>query len=85
MKSVFILALAVAVTGCAQTRFYEQGQLVAAIQADARNITIRTANGSSFHADELNHSAPTEAAGKAYGSVINGAIGAAVTGMALLK
>jgi len=43
---------------------FDNGRLVASIQADATNVNIKTAT-MQFHADALNHSAATRAGGAA--------------------
>lgn len=73
------LVLLVAFTGCAETRLYEHGQLVAVIQADATNISIATGSGFSFHADTLTHSTPTQA-GYTGVTQVTGAVAAGVAG-----
>jgi len=68
---------------CAQTRIYQNGQLVACIQGDCTNVTV-TWPGGSFHADTLNHSAPTAAAYTG-ATAFAGGVGAAVVSGLLAK
>jgi len=68
---------------CAQTRIYENGKLLAVIQADATNVTVRGEH-TYFHADVLNHSAPTAAAYTGATAAI-GAVGSAVVSGLLTK
>lgn len=77
MKPVAIL-LAGLLTGCAYTELRDPntGKRVFKTQADAKNVTYR--NGSTyFHAEELNHSTPTLAQGKAASDKIGAAASAA--------
>jgi hypothetical protein len=57
---------------CASTRIYENGQLIAVIQGDAQNVTIKTAH-TQFHADVLMHSTATRAGGEIVGTAVTGA------------
>lgn len=65
-------------TGCAYTELRDPstGKRVFKTQADATNVTISGPNGIYFHADNLNHSNPTLAQGKAASDKI-GAYGSA--------
>lgn len=82
-ETMKFLILCLFLCGCAETRIYEHGQLVALIQGDAVNVTIRTATGY-FHADQLTHSVPT---GVAYGGVskVTGAVASGVVSGLLAK
>ena len=62
MKITACLWLLALLCGCAQTRIYENGQLVMAMQGDATNVDFRTGNGTYFHADVITHSTATAAA-----------------------
>ena len=75
MKPLLCLLL---LTGCAQTRLYEHGQLVAVIQGDATNVTVRSGDFC-FHFDTLNHSTATAAAYTGAASLVGG-VGTAVVG-----
>lgn len=75
MRNLTILAV-MFLCGCASTRIYDQGALVAVIQGDAMNVTVVSGNAS-FHADTLNHSAATAAAYSGSAQVV-GAVGSAV-------
>ncbi len=77
------LCLTMLICGCAETRIYERGRdgqthLVARIQGDAVNVTIKTTR-TYFHADTLTHSTATLAGGKASARVITSATGIATT------
>ena len=72
-----LIGAALLFSGCAETRIYQNGQLVACIQGDCTNITITWPGGGSFHADTLNHSVATAAAYTGSTAVI----GAAATGV----
>jgi hypothetical protein len=63
--------------GCAQTRLYDHGNLVAVIQGDATNITVRS-DALYFHADTLSHSTATAAVFSGMTAMVGG-LGAAVT------
>lgn len=80
----FALA-ALFLSGCAETRLYEHGQLIAVIQGDATNVTLTTGNGFTFHADTLNHSTATTAAYTGVGSVIGAVAGGVATAGVILK
>lgn len=75
-----ILALAFLVSGCAETRIYDQGRLLAVIQADATNITVR-GETTYFHADTLNHSVPTAAAYTGGTALVGGIAAGVATGL----
>ncbi len=62
---------------------YEDGKLLAVVQADATNVTVR-GRYTYFHADALNHSAPTAAAYSG-GTALAGGIGAAVVSGMIAK
>ncbi len=71
------------ICGCAETRIYErerdgQTHLIARIQGDALNVTVRTGR-SYFHADSLIHSTPTLAGGTASAKVVGSSTGIATT------
>jgi len=71
--------LALLLVSCAETRLYERGKLVAVIQGDAKNITVKTGNGGYFHAEAITHSTATIAAGKAHTRILGGAGGIVAT------
>ena len=71
------ILIALLLCGC-ETDIFEHGQLVARIQGDCTNVTIRTSSGGYFHADTLNHSIPTTAAMSGTAKTV-GALGSAVT------
>jgi len=73
---ILLLGAGLLLCGCASTRVYDQGTLVAVIQGDATNVTVTSGN-SSFHADTLNHSPATAAAYSGSAQVV-GAVGSAV-------
>lgn len=81
VKASLPILLSFLLCSCAETRFYENGNLVAVIQGDATNLTITTCNGSRFHCDSINHSIATGMVGnnvaKAIGSLGSTAIGIA--------
>lgn len=78
MKSlVFFLLL---LNGCAETRIYDSGQLLAVIQADATNITVR-GQTTYFHADTLNHSAATAAAYTGSTALVGGVAAGVAAGL----
>ena len=77
-----VALVALMLCGCTETRIYENGQLVLAMQGDATNVTFRTGRGTYFHADTINHSAATAAAYTG-GTALIGGIGSAVAGAAL--
>jgi len=82
IKRISIL-IALLLVSCAETRLYDHGKLVAVIQGDAKNITIKTNTGVYFHASALTHSTATTAAGKAHTRIISasgGIIATVVTG-----
>lgn len=62
MRFILVAVGAILLSGCA-TRIYEDNHLIASIEGDATNVTIRTSK-TYFHADTLNHSQPIEAGGK---------------------
>ena len=62
--------------GCAETRIYENGQLVFAIQGNATNVDFTSCRGTHFHADSINHSIATQAWGTAAAQTV-GALGTA--------
>jgi hypothetical protein len=75
--------LSVLMCACAETRVYErerdgQTHLIARIQGDAVNVTVKTRR-TYFHADSLVHSAPTLAGGTASAKVIGSSTGIATT------
>lgn len=67
--------------GCAETRIYENGEMVCCIQGDAENVTLKTYRGGTFHADRLTHSSATAAAytgaTAAVGAIASGVVSAA--------
>lgn len=63
--------------GCAETRLYDHGRLVAVIQGDATNLTIRS-DTLYFHVDTINHSTATAATWTGITKSITG-LGAAAT------
>ena len=65
------LLLALLLSGCS-TVIYEDGRPIARIQSDARNVTLLTRK-TYFHADTLDHSTPTRAAGSVIGTATAGA------------
>lgn len=81
LRNLLILLL---LSSCAETRIYEKGKLIAAIQGDAWNVTVKT-RSTYFHADTLNHSEPTRAAGTTVSSSIGSVAAAAGTAALLLK
>ena len=78
MKPLLCLLL---LTGCAQTRLYEHGQLVAVIQGDATNVTVDSGSFH-FHADTLNHSSATTATYAGATGLVGG-LGGAIASAAL--
>ena len=78
---IFLLILSVLLIGCAQTRVYENGNLVFAMQGDGTNVTFQTARGTSFHADAISHSAPTAAAYRGATALVGGVGSAVVSGL----
>lgn len=81
MKLLFLAVLLF--SGCAETRIYQQGQLIACIQGDCTNVTIIWPGGS-FHADTLNHS-PATAAAYTGATAVVGSVGSAVVSGLLVK
>ncbi len=71
------LCVSLLICGCAETRLYDNGQLVACIQADCINVNVVTPH-MNFHADTLNHSTATAAAYTGTAAVV----GAAASGVA---
>ncbi len=71
------LSILVLLCGCAETRLYDRDHLAAVIQGDATNVTFKS-GVVYFHADVLNHSTPTIAAGVAV-SKVSGIVGSVVT------
>lgn len=82
---LLLLVLLVVLTGCAETRIYEHGQLVAVIQGDATNLNLSTGNGFSLHADSLIHSTPTSAAYTGATKVIGGVASGVTSAAAVIK
>jgi hypothetical protein len=83
LETVFGLMFCFCFIGCAETRIYErerdgQTHLIARIQGDAYNITVRTRR-TYFHADTLNHSTPTLAGGTASAKIVSSSTGIATT------
>lgn len=66
------LILCLLLTGCSTTVYGPTGKPLLRTFGDARNLAF-TAPGTTFSADELNHSTPTTAGGR----VLNNAIGGA--------
>jgi hypothetical protein len=68
--NALLAILCLSLSSCSTTVRGPDGKVQFRTYANAKNITF-TGPGTSFHADVLNHSLPTAAAGKAF----NGAIG----------
>lgn len=79
----WLLLLSFFLCSCAETRIYDDGRLLAVVQGDATNVTVR-GRCAYFHADVLNHSAAT-AAGYTGGTALVGGIGAAVVSGLIAK
>lgn len=73
MKWIF---LAVLLSGCAETRIYENGRLIASMQGDYTNVTLKT-DHTYFHADIIDHSKATAATYTGATALVGG-IGAGV-------
>ena len=80
MKAFLVLAVGLLFCGCAETRIYDRGDLAAVIQGDATNVTLQTKTVT-FHADTLNHSAPTAAAYRGGAQIISATGSAVVSGL----
>jgi hypothetical protein len=83
MKLIVMALLCLSLIGCAETQIYEKGRdgqthLIARIQGDAWNVTVKTRR-TYFHADSLVHSTATVAGGKASARVIGASTGIATT------
>jgi len=79
-----VVGLIVMVTSGCATRLYERDDqgfyhCVASIQGDATNVNLRTARGTVFHADVINHSAQQKQAGITTARVAGSVAGAAAT------
>ena len=79
-----VVGLIVMVTSGCATRLYERDEqgfyhCVASIQGDATNVNLRTARGTVFHADVINHSNQQKQAGITTARVAGSAAGAAAT------
>lgn len=84
MKPRHIAAtIALALTGCAETTLYRDGEPIARIQGDATDLRVQIApdGTATLEAATLDHTTPTEARGKATAGRINAA-GAALAGAA---
>src|SRR5215469_5837864 len=78
------VGLIVMVTSGCTTRLYERDDqgfyhCVASIQGDATNVNLRTARGTVFHADVINHSNQQKQTGITTARVAGSAAGAAAT------
>ena len=73
MKWLLLLLL---LSGCAETRIYERGQLIAEIQGDAQVLIIKT-DHTYFYVSGLDHSKATAAAYTGATAVV-GSVGTAV-------
>lgn len=82
MKQLTLLTALALLCGCASTTIYEGGQKVFTTQADMVNVKFRTASGTTFSADLVNHSTPTLAGGQATSQVV-GSVGAIAVPLAL--
>jgi len=71
MRLTILALLCLLFVSCAQTPIYDRGRLVACIQGDASNVTIKTPT-LYFHADALNHSAATRASTTAIAQMAGG-------------
>jgi hypothetical protein len=82
MRLLLFLAVLL-LTGCSTTVYGPAGQPQFRTYANAKNLTF-TGPGTSLHADDLNHSTPTRAAGSLVGTAASGVTGiitAAGTGL----
>lgn len=82
MKTLLLTSLllcGLALTSCSTTVFGPDGKPQFRTYANARNLTF-TGPGTSLHADTLNHSTPTRAAGSVLGIVGSDVVAALVPG-----
>lgn len=79
--TIAVSILAILSVGCTETSLFDahSGKRIVRIQADASNVSY-TGNGVSFHADTLNHSAPTLAGGRAFSNGVS-SVGVAAVGI----
>lgn len=78
--SLSCVLFAVMLAGCSHTTFYDRGQPIVKTQANIRGFDYKTPT-LAIHVDEINHSTPTLAGGKAIGGAAT-AFGSAATGLA---
>jgi len=76
----FKVIVALFLCSCAQTRIYDSGQLLAVIQGDCMNVTVKGGT-TYFHAYTLNHSAATAAAYNGSTAVIGAVASGVVSGI----
>lgn len=82
MKRYIPILACLLLPSCATTIVREKGQVVLAIQANAKRVHYQSPAGSVLDIDELNHSTATRAGGSVIGTIGSSIMGMMVTGAA---